>query len=79
MIIFPLFWDQYDNAQRVDERGFGRRLDTYGATDDQIVEAVESLLADDEMKARLASISQQLQGRTGPACRRRPRDGSNLT
>jgi MGT family glycosyltransferase len=62
MIIFPLFWDQYDNAQRVDEMGFGRRLDTYGATDDQIVEAVESLLVDDEMKARLASISQQLKG-----------------
>lgn len=60
-IIFPLFWDQYDNAQRVDELNFGRRLDTYGATDEQIVEAVESLLADDEMKSRLASISQQLQ------------------
>ena len=29
MIVLPLFWDQYDNAQRVDETGFGVRLPTY--------------------------------------------------
>ena len=26
MVLLPLFWDQYDNAQRMDELGFGRRL-----------------------------------------------------
>ena len=29
MVVLPLFWDQYDNAQRVDELGFGIRLATY--------------------------------------------------
>ena len=29
MVLLPLFWDQYDNAQRMHETGFGIRLDTY--------------------------------------------------
>ena len=29
MVVLPLFWDQYDNAQRVHEIGFGVRLRTY--------------------------------------------------
>ena len=26
MVVLPIFWDQHDNAQRVDETGFGMRL-----------------------------------------------------
>jgi len=33
VIALPLFWDQYDNAQRMHELGFGVRLDTYRFTD----------------------------------------------
>ena len=36
MIVLPLFWDQYDNAQRVDELGLGVRLDTYAFEDDEL-------------------------------------------
>jgi UDP:flavonoid glycosyltransferase YjiC (YdhE family) len=46
MIVLPLFWDQYDNAQRMAELGLGARLDTYGFTDTQMLEAVGRLLAD---------------------------------
>ena len=35
MIAMPVFWDQHDNAQRVDETGFGVRLDTYAFTDER--------------------------------------------
>jgi MGT family glycosyltransferase len=55
MIVLPLFWDQYDNAQRVRELGFGLRLDTYGFEDRQLRDAVDRLLADDAMRATMAT------------------------
>ena len=53
MIVLPLFWDQYDNAQRVDERGYGVRLDTYAFTDAQLFAAIDRLLGDQELRDRL--------------------------
>ncbi|WP_460370310.1 glycosyltransferase, partial [Actinocorallia lasiicapitis] len=55
MILLPLFWDQYDNAQRVDELGLGVRLDTYRFTDAELHAAIERLLGDTELRARLAA------------------------
>ena len=37
LIVLPLFWDQYENAQRIDELGFGVRLDTYGFADAELI------------------------------------------
>ena len=61
MIVLPLFWDQVDNAQRIDETGFGRRLATYDFRDDELIDAIDELLADAALKRRLAAISTQLQ------------------
>ena len=36
MVVLPLFWDQYDNAQRIDETGFGARLATYAHEPDEL-------------------------------------------
>ena len=47
MIVLPLFWDQYDNAQRVDETGFGVRLATYDFDDAELHGAIDRLLGDD--------------------------------
>ena len=55
LIALPLFWDQHDNAQRIDETGFGVRLDTYALhrrADDAA--AIDRLLGDDELRGRLA-------------------------
>ena len=65
MVVLPLFWDQYDNAQRVDELGLGVRLDTYGCTGDELRSAVERLLADGALRARLAAAAVQIRGRDG--------------
>ena len=46
MIVLPLFWDQYDNAQRVQEVGAGLRLDTYGFADGDLHRRRHRLLAD---------------------------------
>jgi UDP:flavonoid glycosyltransferase YjiC (YdhE family) len=65
MIVLPLFWDQYDNAQRVDELGFGVRLDTYGHEPDELLGAVERLRADDGLRARMRPIAERLQASPG--------------
>ena len=50
MIVLPLFWDQYDNAQRVDETGFGVRLPTYAFADDELRGAIDRLLGDADLR-----------------------------
>ena len=46
MIALPLFWDQYDNAQRVDDTGFGARLRTYAFEPEEMSAAIDRLLGD---------------------------------
>jgi MGT family glycosyltransferase len=65
MILMPLFWDQYDNAQRMDETGFGIRLDTYGHKPEQLTIAIESLLGDRWLHERLDAVSTRLQAAPG--------------
>jgi UDP:flavonoid glycosyltransferase YjiC (YdhE family) len=65
MVVLPVFWDQHDNAQRMDETGFGVRLDTYGHAPEALPGAVERLLADEELKGRLGTLSRRLQAAPG--------------
>ncbi len=65
MIVLPLFWDQVDNAQRVDETGFGRRLATYGFRDEELTDAIDELLADEGLAARLAAMSARIKSTSG--------------
>ena len=55
----PVFWDQYDNAQRVDELGFGTRLATYAC-------AAEELTRRDRRPARRRQLCRRLGARVGP-------------
>ena len=65
MVVLPLFWDQYDNAQRMEELGLGVRLPTFDFEDGQLGEAVDRLIADDALRARLNEMSRRLQANPG--------------
>lgn len=56
-VVLPLFWDQYDNAQRMDELGLGVRLDPYGFTDAEMHAALDRLLRDTALHDRLAKTA----------------------
>jgi MGT family glycosyltransferase len=65
MVILPLFWDQYDNAQRMHELGLGIRLAPYEVEGDELRGAIDRLLGDEALARRLGSISAALQARPG--------------
>jgi MGT family glycosyltransferase len=65
MIALPLFWDQYDNAQRVAETGYGIRLETYEFEDGELLGAVDRLLTDEALRERMAAISARVQAAPG--------------
>ena len=65
LVVLPLFWDQYDNAQRVEETGLGVRLDTYRFTDEQLYAALDQLLGDAALTQRLTAVAADAQARDG--------------
>ncbi|MDP9234815.1 MAG: glycosyltransferase [Actinomycetota bacterium] len=70
MVVLPLFWDQYDNAQRVQEVGCGVRLDTYRFAERELTDALDRLLADTAMRRRIedeATRIRRLDGKTRAA------------
>ena len=64
MVVLPLFWDQYDNAQRIHETGLGVRLSTYGCEAEELTGAVDRLLGDAALRSRLAALARRLQDRS---------------
>ena len=65
MIVLPLFWDQYDNAQRMEDLGFGIRLDTYGFEDQELRSAVDALLANENLRAEMETNTSTIRERDG--------------
>jgi MGT family glycosyltransferase len=65
MVVLPLFWDQYDNAQRIDELGFGVRLATYDMLDEELTTAVDGLLEDEVLRASLDALGGEIREERG--------------
>jgi MGT family glycosyltransferase len=65
MVVLPIFWDQHDNAQRIQETGFGTRLPTYSFERRDLWETIDRLLADGDLGARLSAVAERLQASAG--------------
>jgi UDP:flavonoid glycosyltransferase YjiC (YdhE family) len=65
MVVLPLFWDQYDNAQRMHELGYGLRLATYDFSDDELTAAVDGLLDDDALRSSLNALGERIRDTRG--------------
>jgi UDP:flavonoid glycosyltransferase YjiC (YdhE family) len=65
MIVLPVFWDQYDNAQRVDELELGVRLPTYTFDEAELTTAIDRLIADGALAARLGTMTARLRAHPG--------------
>ncbi len=65
MVVLPIFWDQHDNAQRIDETGFGARVDTYAHEPGVLRGAIARLLDDGALAGRLGQTSRRLHAARG--------------
>ena len=70
MIVMPLFADQFDNAQRIEELQFGMRLNAFECTKDQLANAIEKLINDNDLQFKLDKISERIKAevKSGKIC-----------
>lgn len=60
-IVCPIFSDQYDNAQRIHEKQLGRRVDPFNCSQDELLESIEQVLADESIRPRMSAIRDRMQ------------------
>lgn len=62
LLICPLFGDQHDNRQRVTEAGLGDGIaNPYKCSPEEILQKVDRLLSDGQLRERIQNISRRLQ------------------
>lgn len=60
LIVLPVFADQFDSAQRVEDCGFGCRLNPFDCTEDALLKSIDMTLANEELKERMQSARSRL-------------------
>jgi len=61
VIVLPLFCDQLDNGQRMEETGPGLHFKPYHVTEEELLVGIERLLRDELLGRRMRSISTRMQ------------------
>jgi len=67
ILVLPLFGDQLDNGVRVEETGLGLQFHPYHVTQQELLSGIETLLGDQLLARRIASISQRIQNSNSQA------------
>jgi MGT family glycosyltransferase len=65
-LIMPYVWDGHDNATRVQETGHGLKMHRANWTEQELGAALDTLLNDQEMRARLERASATMKACPGP-------------
>ena len=63
MIVLPVFVDQFDNAQRIEDLGLGRRLTVQKCTQEELMGAIDEILSDEGLIARVRAIGEKMRTR----------------
>ncbi len=51
---------RFDNAQRIDETGLGKRLNPVTCTEEELLGAIDSLLKNDQLANRMKKIGERI-------------------
>lgn len=60
LIILPVFADQFDAAQRIQDCGFGTRLNPFDCNEQELLQAIDFQLSNQELAKRMKSTSDRL-------------------
>ena len=60
MLVLPTFGDQHDNAQRIAEVGLGAKVNPYECTEQELLDAIESLVTNEELTKRMTAIGERI-------------------
>ncbi|CAG2115015.1 unnamed protein product, partial [Medioppia subpectinata] len=60
MLVLPLWADQYDNAQRLQETGLGLRLNPFHCTEEELLTSIDKLVNDSDLAQRMKSIGDRI-------------------
>ena len=60
MLVMPLFGDQFDSAQRIQERGLGLSVSPFHCTEEELLTSVDKLVNDLELSQRMKAIGERI-------------------
>ncbi|MFO7926007.1 MAG: glycosyltransferase [Halobacteriota archaeon] len=66
-VIMPYVWDGHDNATRLDETDHGIKLHRSNWTDEELADAIETCLIDEEIQSNVEAAAEDMQSSDGKA------------